>query len=400
MADSFAQIPSGALIQPKLFKVSIDDEKVDELKLLIKLSKIAPPTYESTQKEKNFGITHQWLTDAKAAWMKFDWRAAEKHINSYNHWIVPVQDTKGVFDVHFTGLFSKKSDAVPLVMVHGWPGSFLEFLQILSILKNRYTPETLPYHVIIPSLTGFAFSSKPPMDRDFGIEDSTRLINTLMVQLGFGSGYVAQGGDLGSVVSRQLATDYEECKAIHINLCMIPEPVDDVTDEVTEAEKEGLIRGEEFMTRGSAYAITHATKPSTIGLVLSSSPLALLTWIGEKFRDWTDEAPPMDEILTSVSLYWLTDTFPTSIYAYRQMPRFGNAPARPEPKITKPFGYSWLPQEVAPKPVAWAATLGNLVYHKRHERGGHFAALERPEELLEDVDEFVKQISADGSLKI
>ncbi|GKU12452.1 epoxide hydrolase [Fusarium langsethiae] len=141
MADSFAQIPSGALIQPKLFKVSIDDEKVDELKLLIKLSKIAPPTYESTQKEKNFGITHQWLTDAKAAWMKFDWRAAEKHINSYNHWIVPVQDTKGVFDVHFTGLFSKKSDAVPLVMVHGWPGSFLEFLQILSILKNRYTPE-------------------------------------------------------------------------------------------------------------------------------------------------------------------------------------------------------------------------------------------------------------------
>jgi microsomal epoxide hydrolase len=78
MADSFAQIPSGALIQPKLFKVSIDDEKVDELKLLIKLSKIAPPTYESTQKEKNFGITHQWLTDAKAAWMKFDWYVDEK----------------------------------------------------------------------------------------------------------------------------------------------------------------------------------------------------------------------------------------------------------------------------------------------------------------------------------
>jgi microsomal epoxide hydrolase len=127
---------------------------------------------------------------------------------------VPVQHTKGVFDVHFTGLFSKKFDAVPLVMVHGWPGSFLEFLQILSILKNRYTPETLPYHVIIPSLAGFAFSSKPPMDRDFGIEDSTRLINTLMVQLGFGSGYVAQGGDLGSVVSRQLATDYEECKGM------------------------------------------------------------------------------------------------------------------------------------------------------------------------------------------
>ncbi|KAH7004770.1 Alpha/Beta hydrolase protein [Fusarium venenatum] len=399
MADSYAQIPSGALVQPKPFKVSIEDEKVDELKLLIKLGKIAPPTYESTQKEKNFGITHQWLTDAKAAWMKFDWRAAEKHINSYNHWIVPIHDTKGVFDMHFTGIFSKKPDAVPLVMVHGWPGSFLEFLQILSILKNRYTPETLPYHVIVPSLPGFAFSSKPPMDRDFGAEDFTRVINTLMVQLGFGSGYVAQGGDLGSIVARQLVTNYEECKAMHINLCMIPEPAD-VTGEITEAEKKALARGEEFVKRGSAYAMAHATKPSTIGLVLSSSPLALLTWIGEKFRDWTDEEPPIDEILTSVSLYWLTDTFPTSIYAYRQIPAFSSAPARPEPKITKPFGYSWFPQEIAPKPVAWAATLGNLVYHKRHERGGHFAALERPEELLEAVDEFVKQISADGSLKI
>ncbi|KAL6920604.1 hypothetical protein ACHAP8_007378 [Fusarium lateritium] len=399
MADSYAQVPSGALVQPRPFKVTIDDEKVDELKLLIKLGKIAPPTYESTQKEKNFGITHQWLTDAKAAWMKFDWRAAEKHINSYNHWIVPIHDTKGAFDMHFTGIFSKKPDAVPLVMVHGWPGSFLEFLKILSILKNRYTPETLPYHVIVPSLPGFAFSSKPPMDKDFGAEDFTRLINTLMVQLGFGSGYIAQGGDLGSMVARQLVANYEECKAMHINLCMIPEPAD-VKGEITEAEKKALVRGEEFAKRGSAYAMTHATKPSTIGLVLSSSPLALLAWIGEKFRDWTDEEPPIDETLTSVSLYWLTDTFPTSIYAYRQIPAFGGAPARPEPKITKPFGYSWFPQEIAPKPVAWAATLGNLVYYKRHERGGHFAALERPEELLEAVDEFVKQISADGSLKI
>jgi microsomal epoxide hydrolase len=116
--------------------------------------------------------------------------------------------------MHFTGLFSKKPDAVPLVMVHGWPGSFLEFLKILSILKNRYTPERLPYHVIIPSLPGFTFSSKPPMERDFSMQDSTRIINTLMVQLGFGSGYVAQGGDFGSLVSRELATNYEECKGM------------------------------------------------------------------------------------------------------------------------------------------------------------------------------------------
>ncbi|UZP34374.1 hypothetical protein NXS19_002190 [Fusarium pseudograminearum] len=105
-------------------------------------------------------------------------------------------------------------------------------------------------------------------------------------------------------------------------MCMVPEP-STVTGEVTEAEKQALARGDDFRTRGSAYAFTHGTRPSTIGLVLSTSPLALLTWIGEKFRDWTDVEPPTDETLTSVSLYWLTDTYPTSIYAYRHLPGFG-----------------------------------------------------------------------------
>lgn len=182
-------------------------------------------------------------------------------------------------------------------------------------------------------------------------------------------------------------------------MCMVPEP-STVTGEVTEAEKQALERGKDFFTRGSAYAFTHGTKPSTIGLVLSTSPLALLTWIGEKFRDWTDIEPPIDETLTSVSLYWLTDTYPTSIYAYRHMPVFGGPPGKPMPYITKPMSYSWLPKEVAPKPVAWVSSVGNLVHYKRHEGGGHFAAFERPGELLGAVEEFVKQISADGSLKI
>jgi microsomal epoxide hydrolase len=99
-------------------------------------------------------------------------------------------------------------------MLHGWPGSFLEFLQILSILKDRYTPETLPYHIVVPSLPGYAFSSKPPLDKDFRVEDVARIINTLMVQLGFGSGYVAQGGDIGSRISRVLAASYKECKGM------------------------------------------------------------------------------------------------------------------------------------------------------------------------------------------
>jgi microsomal epoxide hydrolase len=136
----------------------------------------------------------------------------EKHVNSFHHWTVPIQDSKGNFAIHFMGLFSANPAAVPVVMLHGWPGSFLEFLQILSILKDRYTPETLPFHIVVPSLPGYAFSSPPPLDSDFRVEDIARVVNTLMVQLGFGSGFVAQGGDIGSKVARVLAATHRECK--------------------------------------------------------------------------------------------------------------------------------------------------------------------------------------------
>ena len=181
----------------------------------------------------------------------------------------------------------------------------------------------------------------------------------------------------------------------------MPEPAGASAD-ISQAEKKGLERARDFERLGSAYALTHATKPSTIGLVLSSSPLTLLVWIGEKFRDWTDEDPSIQEILTSVSLYWLTDTFPTSIYPYRQLFTPGNMGAHenPEWKITKPLGYSWFPYELAPIPRAWVQTTGNLVFFREHEHGGHFAALERPEVLLGDFQEFVQQILDDGTLKI
>ncbi|KAM0250772.1 hypothetical protein ACHAP5_001989 [Fusarium lateritium] len=400
MSDGYQHIPAGAQVEPNPFHISIPEDRVAELKQLVKLGKVAPPTYESTQKEHNYGIGHQWLTDAKAAWIDFDWRAVEKHLNSFNHWTVPIKDTKGEFKMHFTGLFSAKADAIPVVMLHGWPGSFLEFLQIISILKERYTPETLPYHIIVPSLPGYAFSSPPPLDQNFDVQDIARVVNTLMVELGFGNGYVAQGGDIGSKVSRVLAATHEECKAVHINFCIMPEPED--AGEITEAEKKGLERTNDFKRLGSAYAMTHATKPSTIGLVLSTSPLALLVWIGEKFRDWTHEDPSLQEILTSVSLYWLTDTFPTAIYPYRQAfaPSNVGAHENPDYKITKPLGYSWFPYELAPIPKRWVETTGNLVFHRAHDRGGHFAAMERPEELLKDFQDFVQQISDDGSLKV
>jgi microsomal epoxide hydrolase len=128
---------------------------------------------------------------------------------------LPVRHDGQTYNIHFAALFSQKPDAIPLLLLHGWPGNFMEFLSILSILKERYTPETLPYHVIVPSLPGYAFSSPPPLDRDFQLQDVAEIMHQLMLELGFGDGFVVQGGDIGSKVSRVMAATYDTVKAVH-----------------------------------------------------------------------------------------------------------------------------------------------------------------------------------------
>lgn len=191
-------------------------------------------------------------------------------------------------------------------------------------------------------------------------------------------------------------------------------------NQITEVEKAGLERGKQFYKTGNAYMLTHANRSSTIGLALQSSPMALLAWIGEKFLSWSDPDCPLSLhiILESVSLYWLTDSIARCIYPYRQV---GNAvicaffeyclwpqegiltlvsktttqiadpdkPRPPLPFISKPMGYSSFAHELAKTPRAWVDLEGNVVFYRYHEKGGHFAALEQPEVLLADFEEFV-----------
>ncbi|KAF2429983.1 alpha/beta-hydrolase [Tothia fuscella] len=396
MSPSFATLRAGALSTPQPFKVSIPEDQLRELHELIRLSKIAPKTFEGEQDDRRFGITRNWLINAKAEWQKWDWRACEARINSFPNFTMPIPHGEDIFNVHFVALFSQKSDAIPILLLHGWPGSIMEFFSILTILSERYTPDTMPYHFIVPSMPGYAFSSPPPTDRDFRVQDVASIMNSLMINLGFGSGYVCQGGDIGSKVSRVMAATYAEVKAIHINFCIMPRPEGMTDDEISELEKQGLHRSDEFERFGSSYALQHATKPSTIGFVLASNPLSLLTWIGEKFLAWTDEDPPLDEILASVTLYWLTETFPRSIYPYRQLftPGVIGVHENPDWYIEKPLGFSWFPKELAPIPKKWVAKTGNLVFYREHTRGGHFAAMEQPEVLLADIEAFIEQVWA------
>ena len=173
----------------------------------------------------------------------------------------------------------------------------------------------------------------------------------------------------------------------------MPEPGHPV-GPISEAEKIGSDRANQFRTFGSAYALEHATRPSTIGFVLGANPVSLLSWIGEKFLDWSDEAPPLDVILAAVSLYWFTDCAATALYPYRHLfaPGIVGAHENPAWYCKKPFGYSWFPKELAPIPKAWAETTGNLVFYRQHDSGGHFAAVEKPDELWADIEAFVKQV--------
>ncbi|KAH0040661.1 alpha/beta-hydrolase, partial [Aureobasidium melanogenum] len=364
---------------PKItpFTIHISDDDLQQLDTLLRITPIAQPTYETSLAggDRRFGMRHDWLKQAVQEWRTaFDWRKHETYMNTFDHFHMNIEDDVGDFHIHYVAIF-------------------LEFLPMLDKLRNKYSPDDLPYHVVVPSLPGYAFSSPPPLDKDFGIEDVARLMNQLMLNLGYGAGYMVQGGDVGSKVARVMAVKHGECK---VNFCIMEDEPKQFEGDVTEAEHKGLDRAREFLRTGSSYAIQHATKPATISLVLSSNPIALLAWIGEKFLAWTEEDPPVSSILESVSLYWLTGCATTCLWPYRifYTPGInGNPHNMSEYKIpnTKPFGYSYYPYELYPVPRSWAATTGNLTFFRAHDRGGHFAAIEQTETFLKDLEEFVQE---------
>jgi len=309
----YDKVPSGGKLQPKPFRAHVDEEKLQHMKDLLKLSPIGPAVWENTSTDqgethlsnpqRKHGIRRDWLVNAKDHWLnKFDWRQQEARLNALPQFTVAVTDDQGAqLDVHFMALFSERADAVPIGFFHGWPGSILEFLQIFELLKQRYTPQTLPYHVVAPSLVGFAYSSGPPVDANFSTARCADVMHKLMCGLGFEAGYLSQGGDIGSYISQHLASHHEECKGMHVNMLTVRPQEGGEGKAVDDVEKAALPRGKEFMDAGLAYAKEHGTRPATIGLALSASPLAMLCWIGEKFLEWTDDDPPLDDILASVS---------------------------------------------------------------------------------------------------
>jgi len=239
MAD-YSKLPSSAALKPTPFTAHASDAKLKAMFDLLRLSPIGPQVWENTSKdqgstalngpERRLGVRHDWLTKAKDQWLNdFDWRKHEEYFNTFPQYTIDITGSGGeTINVHFMALFSERDDAVPIGWFHGWPGNFSEFLGIFQLLKDRYSPKDLPYHVVAPSLPGYAYSSGPPMDRGYDVEQATDVLHKLMVGL-FPNGYLAQGGDIGSTVVRLMAAKYDECKGMHANayfVCVLP-PHDD-----------------------------------------------------------------------------------------------------------------------------------------------------------------------------
>jgi pimeloyl-ACP methyl ester carboxylesterase len=270
------------------------------------------------------------------------------------------------------------------LLAHGWPGSFIEFVDVIERLRDEF-------HLVVPSLPGYGFSD-PPMTRGWDPMRIAHAFAELMARLGYGR-YGAQGGDWGSQIATRIgAIDAEHCAAIHLNMPLATRPDEPV--ELTEAEKADLAAFAAFSRDESGYALEQGTKPQTLGVALNDSPAGLLAWIVEKFRGWSDcDGDPetvftRDQLLTNVMLYWVTETITSSVRLYWES-RMSGIWTKPLDPVTVPTGIARYPkEEILRFPRSWVEQIYNVTYWSVLPRGGHFAAMEQPDLFVDDVRKF------------
>ncbi|VDB88840.1 unnamed protein product [Peniophora sp. CBMAI 1063] len=377
------------------FTLHISDEALAELDKKLALTRL-PDELEGAGWDYGAPLSHiRRLVDR---WRNgFSWRSAEESINRLPMFTRSLEvDGFGALELHYVHQRSQRSNAIPLLFVHGWPGSFLEVEKILPLLTAPTDEEAPAFHVVAPSLPGFGFSEGPHQP-GFHHAQMAEICHNLMLALGYEQ-YVTQGGDVGRRVTQVLASVYapKHVKAWHTNMGHPAEPPRFTSSPLkwlsytltpfTDEEKKGFARMKWFQSTQLGYYMMHATKPQTLAYSLSDSPVGLLAWIYEKLVLWSDEYPwEDDEVLRWITLYWFSRAGPgASTRAYLER-RAAEAQYQAMPKPVAPMGISYFPKEVLPVPRSWVHTVGDVIYESSHSKGGHFAAHEVPEELVKDV---------------
>jgi pimeloyl-ACP methyl ester carboxylesterase len=383
----------------KPFRVEIPDADLEDLRRRLEHTRW-PDELANVGWDR--GVPLGYLKELAEYWRtSFDWRAAEAQLNEYPQFTTEIDGAT----IHFLHVRSPEPDATPLLLTHGWPGSVVEFLDVIGPLTDPRAHGGDPadaFHLVIPSIPGFGFSRPLPPS---GGWDVVRIANAwaqLMAELGY-ERYGAQGGDAGSPISLALGTIHpEKVIGVHVNM-LLTFPSGDPTEfeGLSELDQQRLGKLMHFDQHLSGYMKIQATRPQTLAYALNDSPVGQLAWIVEKFKEWTDsekapeDAVDRDRMLTIVSIYWLTRTAGSSAHFYyegAEMMRMAASGAAPPP-ISVPVGVAVFPHDpfLPIRPFA-ERDIATIRRWTEFDRGGHFAAFEQPKLFTGEVREFFRSL--------
>ncbi|KAF8598948.1 alpha/beta-hydrolase [Ceratobasidium sp. AG-I] len=378
------------------FKIDLSS-RVSHMNDLIGRTKLPSQSYGP-------GVDLIWLKDRQSQWLKdFNWKQEEAALNKFNHSLVDI----GNMTVHFIHQRSSDPNAIPLLLTHGWPGSFYEFSQVITPLSKPGKDSNVSFHVVVPSLPGFGFSSPGP--DGWNLNGTASLFDTLLTDvLGYKS-YVAVGGDWGCVVTWGIHNNHANNARAVLYTGLLPSvptldsllndpQFSNQTAALSQEEKDRLSRNSVFQTTGNGYFIEQSTRaspsysdPATIGLAVYDNPIGQLAWIGEKFLEWSDPqygVPPStitnNTMLTAISIYYLTQTFETAANTYYQNSNALTSLMR-RAATNIPMGFAGYKFDASYYPEFYVSQVGNLVYYTDHPRGGHFSALDNPVAYVADI---------------
>ena len=376
------------------FRLEVPEDELEDLRR--RLRHVRWPERE-TVADWSQGVPLGYMRDLCAYWAdEYDWRATEALLNRLGQFRTEIDG----LGIHFLHVRSPHPDALPLVITHGWPGSIVEFLNVIGPLVDPPAHGGVAadaFHVVCPSLPGYGFSDKPT-EPGWGVMRIASAWAQLMSRLGY-EHYGAQGGDWGTSISATLGQqDTEHVVGIHLTPPLAP-PDPATFDDLTEAERAALATLEHSAQWESGYSQEHATRPQTIGYGLVDSPVALCAWIVEKFWAWTDggghpeSAITRDELLDNLMLYWLPGTGASSARLYwessRQVNEWITGPTTDT--VGVPTGCTIFPKELQRPSRRWAAKRFLDIRHWNEvDRGGHFAAFEQPELFVDEVRTFFR----------
>ncbi len=379
-------------MEPHPYTIRIADDILDDLRA--RLARVRWPD-EIPEAGWQYGTDLTYLKQLVDYWRDhYDWRAQETRLNAFRHFTVPLHG----IDLHFIHQPGVGPEPLPLLLLHGWPGSVWEFHKLIPRLTDpaRFGGDAGDaFTVIAPSLPGYGFSFRPQQPRLNRVAMADLCAALMTEVLGY-QRFGSQGGDIGAAVTARLAAAYpERLHGIHLNFLGLLRDVSQ-PGHPTDEEARYLEELQHWLTEETGYQWIQGTKPQTLSYGLTDSPVGLAAWIVEKFRSWSDCGGDVercfskDELLTDVMLYWATGAINAAFWPYYSS-RHGDWAVANSPRIEVPTAYSSFPREIIRPPRSMAERVLNIQHWTTMDRGGHFAALEQPEALATDIRAFFRQ---------